>query len=149
MPRIISDEEEIKYVLIDPGEYLVEIQESTNLDKDGILRSDKKSNEIWNLKLAIADEGIFWGKFIYDNIVFSVGLASRTKSIFNAFGFNTSAGLEISDPKCLIGRSARAKIEHTEYKGQKKNSVVFFNGYCSVDGNFNETKKTEEDDIPF
>jgi hypothetical protein len=146
MPKVLSDKElpeEKSYKLIDPGTYLVEVQDCKNIKKDGTPMVDKNGKEMWNLHLSIATEGVFFGKLVFDNIIFSEELASRTKSIFNAFGFDTTNGLNADDPKMMIGRSANADIEISEYKGKDTNKVVFFGGYHKVGS------EEYDDNIPF
>jgi hypothetical protein len=103
--------------------------------------------------MAITTEGPFFGKLVWDRIVFSTNLMERAKLIFNSFGFSTVEGLEANDPKMLIGRTAQIKIIHEEnkgkdprYAGKMQTKVSFFDGYSPADG----SKPGEPDeDLPF
>lgn len=135
-----------EYPLIDPGFYLAEVQQSE-------LKYSKDGDEMWNIKMAITTQGPFWGKLVWDRIVFSKKLIERAKLIFNAFGFNTVEGYEADDPLALIGRTAQIEIIHEKnegtdprYAGKIQSKVRFFDGYSAADGS-----KPGEDEsfIPF
>jgi hypothetical protein len=147
MPKIISDAEEKSFPVIEPGKYLVEVQSVRELDKEGKPKTDKNGNVLWNVEMVIITEGLFFEKRVWDNIIFSEKLASRTKSIFNAFGFDTTHGMEIDKSDILVGRMAVVEIEKSEYKGQPQSKVRFFDGYLKI-GDSNK-KESEEDQIPF
>jgi hypothetical protein len=144
MPRIPGDDEVKEGGLIHPAQYMAEVILVNVTDKDGHLKQDRHGNEMWSIKLEILD-GKQYGSFVWDNITFSAALKSRTKAIFNAFGFDTSKGLDVNDPNMLVGRKALIDIEIKNYEGKDQNKVKFFGGYHLI----GEHDQEKEEEMPF
>jgi hypothetical protein len=145
MPRIPSDEE---IQNIKPGTYLVKIVEVKTLDQNGEPRTSKNGDIKWILILSIISQGEYWGREVRDHLIFSSKFGQRNKSLLYAFGFDTSVGLDLSNPDVLIGRQAMAEVVIESYNNSPQSKVRFFGGYRRVE-DAKPAKSKEDEDIPF
>lgn len=104
--------------------------------------------EMWNMKMTVAD-GKHRGFTLWDNIVWSVKLASRTKSVLAAFGMDVSRPHDFKTED-LLNRTANAHVIQEAYQGKIRNKVEFFGGYApAIAGVVDDKPVIDDSEIPF
>jgi hypothetical protein len=147
MPKInfnnYDDNKVGQFSTVQPGKYLCRIFEIT-------VASTSKGAEMWKLDLIIEEDGTFYGKHLFDNIVFSSNefAMNRAKHIFKAFGVDTSQERDYTIDD-LQDKYAEVRVDRiypyiNKDNQKREKSVIAFDGYKSVKG-----AETTEDDIPF
>lgn len=115
-------------------------------------RQTKNRDEMWHLTFEIV-EGVYRGRRIWDNLIFSQAAMPRAKLICSKLGLDT-VGTQDIFPRDLIGRQAMVTVDVEEYtsgEGQRKtrNSVAY-DGYASVDGTaaISQPPTAPDEDLP-
>jgi hypothetical protein len=105
---------------------------------------------MWKLELIIEEEGSeFYGKKLFDNLIFSSKAAARAKHILAAFGIDVENPHEY-EPDELQDKYALIKVDRTEKYinrdgKEREKSVIAYSGYKSVKNN----PASPEDEIPW
>jgi hypothetical protein len=113
----------------------------------------QNGNEMWSLFLKIQDEGPYFGKLIFDNLVFSPKAINRLKIFFKAIGLEAEGkkeyfAAEIFEKYVYVtGKTESYKNDSGETKNRFK---VDFNGYKSIeDADYIPAKEPKESEVPF
>jgi hypothetical protein len=115
----------------------------------------KNGNEMWAMTYEILDQDSdFYGKKLFDNIVFSPNTMNRVKLIFESFDVDMSLGDRDYGPDDILQSIAKVQVTHIEtYQDKegrdKEKSVIGFDGYFLVDGDVRKKTQDDESDIPF
>lgn len=138
------------YEAVPAGIYLVRIE-------DAQVAQTKNGDEMWKLTMKIVDnEGGFFGRLLFDNVVFSGKAMARAKLILESFGVDVSEGEREYQPEMLVDSIAKVQVSHTKNYTtatgeERKQSVIDYAGYFPADSQpqRSEKPKAEDDDIPF
>jgi hypothetical protein len=113
----------------------------------------QSGNEMWSLFLKIQDEGPYFGKLIFDNIVFSPAAQNRLVIFFEALGMEIKGKKNYSETDIfekyiyVTGKTEAYKNNFGEIKNRFK---VDFNGYKSIeDADYIPAKEPKESEVPY
>ncbi|MCK4856967.1 MAG: DUF669 domain-containing protein [candidate division Zixibacteria bacterium] len=137
------------YEPIPDGDYLCMV---ADIEEKNTTHGD----EMWQMKLKVAEDGEYLNRVIFDNIVFSKAAEKRVKLICSRFGLDTSGNLDLK-PEHLIGKQIIVTVITGSYEDaqgvERQRNEVPFAGYTLVGSDEDEGVITngpvEDDDIPF
>lgn len=151
MPKVnfseIADAD--SYEPIPDGDYLCMLSDIEE-------KNTQYGDEMWRMKLKVAEDGEYLNRVVFDNMVFSKAAMKRVKLICSRFGLDTSGEIDLK-PEHLIGKQVIVTVITGSYEDdhgvERQRNEVPFAGYKLVGGDEDEgviaNGPVEDDDIPF